>query len=221
MLKDRWRTEPGSPLLYPQGRGAASALQPQTRASHGLEQFFSSIQDQENLSLLDFAGASQANISFITALGHRIYSNDIVRTLEEAFGKGDEFVANQSDPLRAAAFLRESLDFPENSFDGALVWDTLQFLAPPLLQDTVDRMFQIMRPQSYLLAFFHAEEKADTIPLYSYRIVEPKVLSLTPRGQRKAAQYFNNRSLEKLFQKFNSVKFFLTRDHLREVLVRR
>ena len=69
--------------------------------------------------------------------------------------------------------------------------------------------------------FFHAEEKADTIPLYSYRIVESKVLSLTPRGQRKAAQYFNNRSLEKLFQKFDSVKFFLTRDHLREVIVRR
>jgi hypothetical protein len=44
---------------------------------------------------------------------------------------------------------------------------------------------------------------------------------LTPRGQRKPAQYFNNRSLEKLFQKFHSVKFFLTRDHLREVIVRR
>jgi hypothetical protein len=213
--------EPGSPPLYPQSRGAGSALPPQTRASHGLEQFFSSIQDQENLSILDFAGASQANISFITALGHRIYSNDIVRTLEESFGNDGDFVANQSDPQRAAAFLRESLDFPENNFDGALVWDTLQFLAPPLLQDTVDRLFHILRPQSYLLAFFHAEEKADTIPLYSYRIVEPKVLSLTPRGQRKAAQYFNNRSLEKLFQKFNSVKFFLTRDHLREVIVRR
>jgi hypothetical protein len=221
LLKDRWRMEPGSPPLYPGSRGAASALPPQTRASHGLEQFFASIQDQENLSILDFAGASQANISFITALGHRIYSNDIVRTLEESFGNDGDFVANQSDPQRATAFLRESLDFPENSFDGALVWDTLQFLAPPLLQDTVDRLYHILRPQSYLLAFFHAEEKADTIPLYSYRIVEPKVLSLTPRGQRKAAQYFNNRSLEKLFQKFNSVKFFLTRDHLREVIVRR
>jgi hypothetical protein len=221
LLKDRWRTETGAPVPYPQNRGAVSAAQPQTRASHGLEQFFSSIEDEQNLSILDFAGASQANITFITALGHRIYSNDIVRTLEETFGGDGEFVANQADPLRSAKFLRESLDFPENSFNGALVWDTLQFLAQPLLQDTVDRLFQIMRPQSYLLAFFHAEEKADTIPLYSYRIVESKVLSLTPRGQRKPAQYFNNRSLEKLFQKFNSVKFFLTRDHLREVIVRR
>jgi hypothetical protein len=46
-------------------------------------------------------------------------------------------------------------------------------------------------------------------------------MSLTPRNQVRPVQYFNNRSLEKLFQKFNSVKFFLTRDHLREVIVRR
>jgi len=141
--------------------------------------------------------------------------------LEEAFGTGGDFIANQSDPERAAKFLRENLDFPDRSFDGALIWDTLQFLAPPLLQDTVDRLYRILRPQSSLLAFFHAEEKAQTAPLYSYRIVESKIMSLTPRNQERPVQYFNNRSLEKLFQKFNSVKFFLTRDHLREVIVRR
>ena len=199
----------------------ASAAQPYTRASNGLDQFFSSIQDQDNLSILDFAGASQANVSFITTLGHRIFSNDILHTLDEAFGGEGDFVANQADPDRADYFLRESLDFSERSFDGALVWDTLQFLAPPLLQETVDRLFHVLRPQSALLAFFHAEEKANLVPLYNYRIVESKILSLTPRGERKPAQYFNNRSLEKLFQKFHSVKFFLTRDHLREVIVRR
>jgi hypothetical protein len=199
----------------------ASSTEAYTRASNGLDQFFSSIQDQGNLSILDFAGASQANVSFITTLGHRIFSNDILHTLDEAFGGEGDFVTNQADPRRADYFLRESLDFSERSFDGALVWDTLQFLAPPLLQETVDRLFHVLRPQSALLAFFHAEEKANLVPLYNYRIVESKMLSLTPRGERKPAQYFNNRSLEKLFQKFHSVKFFLTRDHLREVIVRR
>jgi hypothetical protein len=199
----------------------ASSTEAYTRASNGLDQFFCSIQDQGNLSILDFAGASQANVSFITTLGHRIFSNDILHTLDEAFGGEGDFVTNQADPRRADYFLRESLDFSERSFDGALVWDTLQFLAPPLLQETVDRLFHVLRPQSALLAFFHAEEKANLVPLYNYRIVESKMLSLTPRGERKPAQYFNNRSLEKLFQKFHSVKFFLTRDHLREVIVRR
>jgi hypothetical protein len=43
---------------------------------------------------------------------------------------------------------------------------------------------------------------------------------LTPRGSRKRAQFFNNRGLEKLFQD-QTVKFFLTRDNLREIIVRR
>ncbi len=221
MLKDRWKTEAAAPSLFSPHRNAKSEAQPQTRASHGLEQFFSSIEDEENLSILDFAGATQANVSFITALGHRIYSNDILRALEEAFGGEGDFSAHQSDPERAALFLRESLSFPDQSFDGALLWDTLQFLAPPLLEETVDRLSQILRPNSSLLAFFHAEEKASSAPFYSYRILGTKSMSLTPRGQVRPAQYFNNRSLEKLFHKFQSIKFFLTRDHLREVIVRR
>jgi hypothetical protein len=221
LLKDRWKTETAAPSLHSAGRHAGSLASPQSRASNGLDQFFSSIQDETNLSILDFAGASQANISFITTLGHRIYSNDTLRTLEEAFGGDDDFIANQADPRRAGLFLEESLNFADQTFDGALVWDTLQFLAPPLLQQTVDGLFRVLRPHAYLLAFFHAEEKATSAPLYSYRIAGPRTMSLIPRGQNRPAQYFNNRSLEKLFQNFNSVKFFLTRDHLREVIVRR
>lgn len=220
MLKDFWSSETGSASLYSAERTAAPP-QPQTRSSNGLDQFFNTLQDGENLSILDFAGASQANVSFITSLGHRIYSNDILHTLDEAFGHEGDSVANQADPVRAEFFLRESLHFPDQTFDGVLVWDTLQFLAPPLLQETVDRLYRILRPQSSLLAFFHSDEKAATVATYNYRIAESKVLSLTPRGPRARAQYFNNRSLEKLFQKFQSVKFFLTRDSLREVIVRR
>jgi hypothetical protein len=44
---------------------------------------------------------------------------------------------------------------------------------------------------------------------------------MIPRGAQQQCQYFNNRSIENLFGKAESVKFFLTRDHLREVLVRK
>ena len=186
-----------------------------------MDQFFSSISDQPELSILDLAGATQANVSFITSLGHRLYSDDILRSMDDAFGRDTDFIANQSDPQRVERYLAETMDFPDAKFDGALVWDTLQFLAPPVLQLTIERLFRILRPQAYLLAFFHAEEKANVIPVYSYRIVDSKTLSLTPRGQRKPAQFFNNRSLEKLFHQFSSVKFFLARDHLREVIVKR
>lgn len=192
----------------------------QTRPSAGLDQFFSTLATHPT-SILDLAGVSQANLMFITGLGHRIYSDDIVRALEMAFGEGDDFFAHQGDPARMEQFMNSTLDFPVNAFGGALLWDTLQFLAPNLLQQTLDQLFHILEPGSSLLAYFHAEERAPTAPVYSYRIVDHKTVQLISKNKRRQAQYFNNRSIEKLFQRFNSVKFFLSRDHLREVIVKR
>ena len=45
-------------------------------------------------------------------------------------------------------------------------------------------------------------------------------LHVTQLGARRPTQLFNNRSLEKLFDRFASVKFFLTREQLREVIVK-
>ena len=101
------------------------------------------------------------------------------------------------------------------------MWDTLQFLAPSLLHDTVEQIYNILQPGASMLAFFHSDEKVKAAPIYGYRIADSKTLTLTSRGARRPAQFFNNRALEKLFNRFASVKFFLTRDSLREVIVRR
>lgn len=166
------------------------------------------------------AGASQANISFITDLGHRLSSEDILGTMNQCFGDGD-FLENQTVASRAQRFLDQILNFPEEHFDGALVWDTFQFLVPPLLDQVIERMMKVVRPGGLMLAFFSSNEKMTSMPLYNYRIQDPKTLLLVPRNASRQIQYFNNRTLERLFQEAQSVKFFLSRDHLREVIIRR
>ncbi|HML16636.1 MAG TPA: class I SAM-dependent methyltransferase [Bryobacteraceae bacterium] len=198
----------------------SSAGSIETRHSHGLDQFCAGIEERPGLSILDLSGASQATVSFLTNYGHRLYSDDFVHQLDQCFGEGD-FYENQTNPLMAGKFLENAFAFPDQSFDGALVWDTLQFLNAQLLHTVVERLHRMLRPGASLLALFHAEERLDTIPTYSYRIADHRTITLVPRGRRRPAQIFNNRSLEKLFQDFSSVKFFLTRDHLREVIVRR
>jgi hypothetical protein len=190
-----------------------------SRQSRGLEQFFSYVRGQVGLSILDFAGASQENINFITNLGHRLYSEDFVRSLDDVFG--DEDPNDQANQGLIDQFLRQMLNFEKDQFDGVLVWDVLQYLTPALLTATLEKLCTIVRPQGYLLAYFHSDEKARQVPFYSFRIKDQQNLALTQRGTRTPAQIFNNRSLEKLFQKFDSVKFFLTREQLREVIVRR
>jgi hypothetical protein len=189
------------------------------RQSRGLEQFFTYIRGQVGLSILDLAGANQENVNFITNLGHKLYSEDFLRSFHETFGDGD--LNEQSDAGRIGGFLQNNLNYSEGQFDGVLVWDLLEYMVPALLTATLDRLFRIVRPKSYLLAFFHSDEKTAVAPNYTFRIQDINTLMVTARGTRRPAQLFNNRGLEKLFQRFESVKFFLTRDLLREVIVKR
>ena len=188
---------------------------PVTRQSPGLEQFFGTVRDRRGLSIVDLAGVSQASVSFITNLGHTIYSDDFLHSLDETLARGGP------DPRLGTRFLEQSLPLREPGFDGALLWDCLQFLPPAWLEAGVERLHSILRPGAIVLAIFNTNEKVATVPFYQYRIADERTLHLVPRGMRAPAQYFNNRVLEKLFQRFATTKFFLTRDHLREVLVKR
>jgi SAM-dependent methyltransferase len=197
----------------------------QTRNSNGLDQFCASLTERPGLSILDLSGANQNTISFVTNFGHRLYSDDLLLQLDRCFGPvgahAEEFYERQTEAHRAAEFLESTLHFPELSFDGVLVWDTLQYLAPPLLATAVERLYRMLRPGACLFALFYAEERPGMVPAWSYRISDHRTILMTPREERRPAQFFNNRNLEKMFHEFNSVKFFLTRDHLREVIVRR
>lgn len=213
---------PGAPVIASDNHSATTFFDKEvvaSRPSRGLEQFFAYQRGQVGLSILDFAGASQENINFITNLGHRLYSEDFIRTLDDVFGGADP--NDQANQGLIDQFLRQTLNFEAEQFDGVLVWDVLQYLTPALLSPTLDKLCTIVRPHGYLLAYFQADEKARQVPFYSFRIKDQQNLVLAQRGTRRPAQIFNNRSLEKLFHRFESVKFFLTREQLREVIVRR
>jgi 2-polyprenyl-3-methyl-5-hydroxy-6-metoxy-1,4-benzoquinol methylase len=228
-LKDMFRSRGGQPgngvtqpanhvrtQAAPRSGGAAALLS--TRPSRGLEEFFTYIRDQSGLTILDLGGATQKNVTFITDLGHRLYSEDFLQILNDTFGS--DGTTDQSNPGRIDYFLKQTLDYQEGQFDGVLVWDVLEYMAPALLNAVVERLQFVVRPKSYMLAFFHAEDKLDAVPFYTFRIGAANALEVAQQGMRRPAQLFNNRSLEKLFGRFESVKFFLTRERLREVIIK-
>jgi len=226
-LKGMWRGQgsgtspapskgPGMLSLFTGGQKPAAETC--TRPSRGLEEFFSYIRGQSGLTILDLGGATQQNISFITNLGHRLYSESFLQTVQETFGA--EGSPDQSNPGRIEHFLHQALNYEPLHFDGVLIWDLLEYLDPALLTAVVERLHKIVRPKSYMLAFFHSDAKLEAVPQYTFRIQEVSLLHVTQQGARHPAQLFNNRSLEKLFGSFESVKFFLTKDRLREVIVK-
>ncbi|HYM13143.1 MAG TPA: class I SAM-dependent methyltransferase [Bryobacterales bacterium] len=185
------------------------------RRSNGLRQFFENLPRESRLKILDLGGASQANINFIALQGHKLYTEDLMVDIQRVTAPGNGLAGN------VAGFIEENLTFPQEQFDGVLVWDTLEFLEEDMMWAAVSQMQSILKPGGTLLTFFHTHAKGETVHVYRYQIRDRQSLHLQPRFSRPLPRAFNNRSLERLFGNFHSVKFFLANDNLREVIVTR
>ena len=190
------------------------------RNSSGLDQFVASLRELVSPRILDLSGANQNNLDFLSRYGTPT-SDEFANAMTTAFGQGPELFTRQSDPLQVEQFCRLSLDYETGTFDGILVWDRLEYAGPELLGDIISHLREIARPGALMLCYFHADAGAKEVPVTQYRIVDAKTIQSAERETRRPTIFHSNRAIERMFQNFQSVKFFLTRDHIREVIVRR
>ncbi len=213
--------QPSSPGAPP-GTFTAAQQPQDRRTSNGLEQFFHALRDRQGLRVLDLTGGSQANIQYIAEQGHKPTQDGLPHAVAECFGAGGvDFFANQDDDARVARFCSMTLDHEAGSFQGVLVWDALELLAPPLLENVVSQLHRITEPGGLLLFYFHADERLTELPGLNYHIADRRTVTTTPQNRIHPVRILTNRAIEQLFSGFTAIKFFVTRDHLREVIVRR
>jgi SAM-dependent methyltransferase len=211
-------------------RGGASASQDQqqvsaeriNRRSSGLNEFSKSIAGQEGLCILDLGCTSATNISRLTGMGHKVCTEDLLEAAHDplllVMGEDGKQVVD------AARFLRESLAYQGQKFDAVLAWDVPDYLPEPLVKPVVERLCALMKPGGILLAFFHTRDAGPDAPHYRYHMVNNDMLQLQPTVRNRSTAFrlqrvFNNRHIENLFREFASLKFFLARDNVREVIV--
>jgi SAM-dependent methyltransferase len=213
----RWFKGSGSTDKKPSDEPKAAART--SRRSIGLGEFMRSLKGtgEDKLSVLDLGSTSPANIAFLTDLGLRVYTEDVLRASKDPDysvrdGDGNESFAVEN-------FFKENLSYPENQFDAVLVWDATDYLPEPLVKPLVDRIYSLLKPHGTLLAFFHDKDAGPDMPHCRYHIVQPDTLELETRPSQRLQRVFNNRHVENLFKDFASRKFFLGRDNFREVIV--
>ena len=225
-------------------RGSSSSTQAETtqpaqkltRRSSGLGEL-SRLWDQETpLCVLDLGSTSPANIRFFTERGHKIYSEDLlVASTEPHLVTKDEQGAMVLDSRQ---FLGDNLQYPASHFDVVLCWNLPDYLDESLVRPVMGRLWSVLKPGGMLLAFFHTKDAGPDSPCYRFHIVEKDTLEMQRIVMRREARrgptgaihtavadgfrlqrVFNNRHIETLFRDFASIKFFLARDNVREVLV--
>lgn len=189
------------------GGGSAAA-----RRSYALEQITEYLSGFELGQVVDLGGACQSNVDYATGMGHRLYAEDVLLTL--GAWQGGPAAEQGADTLPAGC-----LEFPRGSVNAALCWDRLQFLAEAAAAALVERLHRILAPGGMLLALFYPEQGARA-PL-ACRVTGPSELQIYPVGAVRPFRGYSTRSIEKMFQQFDSLKFYLTRENLQEVIVRR
>ena len=185
------------------------------RTSNGLSHFFEDASSRTYKAILDLGGLNQENVNFLGRLGCRIHALDQLSDFDQfrqTHHRGD------FDTTAAEQFIRQHLRFEPGQFDAILAWDTLEYLDVELLSKMIPWLHYILAPGGGLLTFFHTQSRGEVVPVYRYLIEDTYVLNLRMYRERTLPQTFSNRSLENLFASFRSVKFFLPRDNLREVI---
>lgn len=209
-------TEPGGPP--PRVVDSARDLPSTSRKSNGLKHFFNVLPDRARLDILDLGGLSQANLGVLSEFGGTVHAVDLLGQYDQHKRENPEAAM---DVAAARDFVDDFLNFQRNQFDAVLAWDCLEFLDSDTVYLAVPRLGEILRPGGAMLTFFHTQGRGESVPACRYRIDGSDELLLQPRDLRTLPNTFNNRSLERLFEEFDSIKFFLTRDSIREVIVSR
>lgn len=187
------------------------------RRSPGFSEFIKWMAREEGLSILDLGSTSPANITFFIGLGHRFHQEDLLRL---AFDKS-VLVPNGEGGTKIDVdrFLDENLRFERQEFDAVMFWDLADYLPEPLVKPVIERIHVGMKPNAILFSFFHTKDAGAEAPFYRYNIASKDTLEMQPASPYTLQRVFNNRHVENLFRDFNSIKFFLGRDNIREVLV--
>ena len=225
-------------------RGSSSGTQgevqqvPQklTRRSSGLGELARLWASETPLCVLDLGSTSPANIRFFTEKGHKIYSEDLlIASTEQNLLTKDE---QGNVVLDSRKFLADNVLYPAAHFDVVLCWNLPDYLDESLVRPVMGRLWSVLKPGGMLLAFFHTKDAGPDSPCYRFHIVEKDILEMQRIVVRREARrgptgavhtaigegfrlqrVFNNRHIDTLFRDFASIKFFLARDNVREVLV--
>src|SRR5712691_4369631 len=174
-------------------RGPESRSQEATRVSNGLKEFLWNLEGLGRGTLLDLGAAWQTTLSFFIERGFRVTSDDLLRAWTE-------FLAQEEARLKNARATGEALDMTPEA----------------RAERVVASLTDCLRPGGVVFAMFHSRKPEG---FQRYRVADSMHLQVLPAAVICPAQkIYQNREIQDLFIRYRTMKSFVGRDQLREVL---
>lgn len=174
----------------------------------------SSLTSRPSPALLDLGPVVGSNVSFFgEQLGCKIFVEDIYAEIERH--------AHAGTMGELPGYLSRRFTQADDSIDGVLCWDLLDFLDRPSSQALADQLTRILRPEGALFAFFGSAKPGD-LQYTKFIIADEANLRHRPypatRGRQAALA---NRDIIRLFSGLRVSDSFLMKNNVREILFRK
>src|SRR5258708_21676547 len=147
-----------------------------TRRSSGMGEISRLLNSEEALRVLDMGSTSASNIRFFTGRGHKNYSEDLLRSSLDPALRIQDSAGNSV--LDSKKFLDENLVFANAMFDVVLCWNLPDYMEESLVKPTIDRLWSVMKPGGFLLAFFHTRDAGPDATCYRYHVTDTDMLEI-------------------------------------------
>jgi cyclopropane fatty-acyl-phospholipid synthase-like methyltransferase len=188
-----------------------------THPTKVLPRFLSTLGARHEPVLLDLGSVVGSNVSFFgEQLGCKIFVEDLAADIDRH--------AKEGILGRLPEFLATRFSQADESVDGVLCWDLIDYLDKPAAQALAAQLSRVLKPEGVLVAFFAtAAPSGDTQPSYSRYVVE-NVRTLQSRAHpaaRAKQRPLQNRDIQLMFAPLAIAEQFLLKTHMREVLFRK
>ena len=184
-----------------------SETQPFNYASIVLKQFITSIERLPEGQLLDTGPVYKDNINFFSRRVRRLYICNLYRLLDKDHRTG----------FPPGRYWRH-LDYPDNCFDGILLWDLIDRLNDPEAFSLVKRCYAMIKPGGMIMLFAFGKQvspggRDSCIVRDDYQVCfRDLAFSNLP------IQYRQNRDILHILSPFVTVKSLIYRNGVREFL---
>jgi len=212
-LLDRLAPRKGNLDVRPQGPTSGSADDP-VFATKALHKFLQTLTSRELPVLLDLGPLVGSNVTYFgEQLGCKIFVEDIFADLDRHVRE------DKLDQL--PEFFKKRFSQRDNSVDGILCWDVLDYLDRASGQELASQLTRVLRPDGALLGFFGSAPQQE--PLYTKFIIvdEQNLRHRTYPAARKRQSGLQNRDIMRLFADLRVADSFMLKTNSREILFKK
>ena len=195
-----------------------AAVRGTVHATLALGRFVAALQSRTAPLIVDLGPAIGANVPFLGEhLGCKLVVEDLLENLPVVSppDPNDEAADEEPEPM-------PTLSHADESVDGLLCWDALDFLSPAAGQALANELVRVLRPRGVLL-LSHGTENLSQPGRVEYEIINETSLrhrlrgGVTPRPRR----VLQSREVARMFGALTISDSFLLKSRMREVLFRK